>query len=136
MIELQRSGFAVVTSKDAAELIIEGTLLNVYSNDSAPIQQFYSADHVAGTSRRYEATLFRQFDLNVLMNIQAIRARDQKVIWQTSLSGTKTYRGSELTKQGVRSSNVLYNQSRRAQTIKLIAQEMMQEAFDRFTETF
>lgn len=136
MQELQRSGFAVVTSKDAAELIIKGTLLSIYSNDSSPIPRFFTADHSAGTSRAYNATLFRSFDLNVQANLKAIRARDQKLIWQTSLNGRKTYRGSELTKQGVRSSNVLYNQSRRAQTVKLIAQEMMQEAFDRFTETF
>ena len=134
--ELQRSGFAVVTSKDAADLIIEGTLINIFSNDSSPISRFFTADHGAGTSRPYNATLFRSFDLNVQADLKAIRARDQKLIWQTSLNGRKTYRGSELTKQGVRSSNVLYNQSRRAQTIKLIAQEMMQEAFDRFTETF
>jgi hypothetical protein len=134
--ELQRSGFAIVSTKEAADLVLSGTILNVFSVDGAPITRFFEEDHAAGTSRRFEATLFRQFNLSVQASLKATRSRDDQVIWQTNLRGQKSYRGAEVTRQGARSSNVLYNQSRRAQTVKLIAQEMMEEAFDRLTENF
>jgi hypothetical protein len=133
--QLERSGFSVVTSADRAEIIFKGSILSVISLDGAPQQEFYNENN-GKVGDKLPTTYFRNYALRVLTNLKAVRSRDQKVVWQTDLNGYKDYQGSYLTKQGVRSSNVLYNHSRRKQTMKLLAQEMMKEAFDRLTENF
>lgn len=135
--ELVRSGFSVVTSPNMAELVLKGSILRVTNYDGGQIQNFYAEDHANKTAPvKLPATYFTSYAMSVMTNLKAVRSRDQKVIWQANLAGYKNYLGASLTKQGIRSSNVLYNQSRRKQTMKLIAQELMQEAFDRLTEKF
>lgn len=146
MRELERSGFAIVTSKNAAELMITGEIIstNVVSAGSEPgfVSQNYVSDtdtvqdETLNTHTNYNASFFTIFILSATANIRAVRLRDQQVLWRTNISGSRTYRGSRLKKQGLRSSNVLYNHSRRKQTMELIANNMMSEAFDRLTENF
>lgn len=142
---LERSGFAIVSTKDSAELHIKGTILDVLSLDSLPANRnFYKNNYVTDAQGNvtstsadvYTAHYFTVYNMRVSANLQAVRTRDKQMIWQTSLSGEKSYRGSVLKKDGIRSSNVLYNQSQRKQTMELIAKDMMQEAFDRLTENF
>lgn len=142
---LERSGFAIVSTKDSAELVLKGTIIDVMSIDSLPAnpnfyQNSYTTDAAgnvtSSSAQRYRAHYFTVYNVRVSANLQAIRTRDKQMIWQTSLTSEKSYRGSVLKKQGIRSSNVLYNQSQRKQTMDLIAKDMMQEAFDRLTENF
>lgn len=141
--ELQRSGFVSVTSIDRAEVVLEGAILRISSSgggQNPPSEPIFfeenNGNNPTGTLTPIEATYFQVYNLNAVISLKAVRSRDEQVIWQTTLNGARSYRGALLTKQGVRSSNVLYNQSRRKQTIKLIAKEVMQEAFDRLTENF
>ena len=144
MVELERAGFIAVTSKNAAELILEGTVLNITSNPGSITVPFRQVNHVGSAQQcenadgicTYDAPYADLYILNVSANLRAVRAVDKSVVWQTSISRSKNFRGALLTRQGVRSSNVLYNQSRKKQTIQLIAKDMMREAFDRLTENF
>lgn len=134
--ELERSGFVIVTTKNQAEVIIQGTILEVLNVDSASQPDFFAVDYQNMSAQGYSASFFTNYSMVVASNLKAVRSRDEQVIWQTNLRGQKDYRGSLLKKQGIRSSNVLYNQSRRKQTMALIAEDMMREAFDRLTENF
>ena len=134
--ELQRSGFIIVTDKSSAEVVINGTILGVLNTGAGSFSTFYKTDHIAKKSAPYSASMFTEYLLTVSANIRANRTRDDKMIWQTFLRNQKNYRGPRLKKDGLRSSNPLYNQSTKKQTIKLIANEMMSEAFDRLTENF
>lgn len=134
--ELERSGFAVVSSKDAAELVIKGQLVNINQQGSGSRPGFYNQDFTSGTTQAYTASFNTFYYLTVTANISAYRSRDKQLVWQTSITGGQLYRGANLKTQGIRSSNVLYNQSRKKQTMKLIAKTMMGEAFDRLTENF
>ncbi len=134
--ELQRSGLLLVTTKEAAEVILEGAIISVESANSGSEPGFVSINKETNLPETYLASYFTNYSLRVSTNLKLIRSRDKHVIWQTNVLGNKAYRGSLLKKQGLRSSNVLYNQSRRQQTMKLVAQDMMQEAFDRLTESF
>ena len=137
MTELERSGFSIVTSEDSAELVLKGTILSVTNSDSGQISgAFYKTDHVNLNAESYDASLFSVFRMNVTVNLKAIRSRDKRAVWHSTLTGGNFYQGAALTQQGVRTSNVLYNQSRRQQTMKLIAKEMMNQAFDQLTENF
>lgn len=139
--ELERSGFALVTSKHNAEIIIQGSVLSaaVIGSGSSPnfvAKNFSSATPSERTSTNYTASFFTSYSVTIVANLKAVRSRDEQTIWQTSVRGLKSFQGARLKKQGVRSSNVLYNQARKKQTIKLIAREMMSDAFDRLTENF
>ncbi len=140
-MELERSGFVIVTTKEKAELILEGDIIIVDNKGISTINSFQAkdfsnADPIQRTSTKFQASMFNGYSVQVVTNLKAIRTRDDQSIWQTSLKGQQNYLGARLLKQGVRSSNVLYNHSRKKQTIKLIAKDMMNEAFDRLTENF
>ena len=134
--EFARSGFAVVTSKNLAEVIVSGQIVSLGLQGGGAVGGFISTDYSNGTSQLYNAQLFTLGLANIVANLKLKRARDDKLIWQTSITGEDVYLDSLLKRQGVRSSNVLYNHSRKKQTVQLMAQAMMNEAFDRMTENF
>lgn len=128
--EIERSGFAVVTDKHSAELILSGSILSVTFTGSA------SATGSGAFPDNPTASLFTNYVFNAMTTIKVRRSSDNKVIWTTNVTGTSNYQSSNLTQAGLRSSNPLYNQSSRKQTAKIVAKNMMTEAFDRLTETF
>ena len=134
--ELARSGFAIVTSKDTAELIIKGNIIALDVAGGGATKGLVANDFQNNVSSQFDAFFFTLQNIGITTNIKVYRSRDEQLIWQTAVKGQDVALGSLLRRQGVRSSNVLYNQSRKKQTIKLIAQRMMNEAFDRMTEKF
>ena len=134
--ELELSGVASLTTKDRAELIITGDIINVTSLDSGSQPTFFKIDYETKQALPYRAPLFTLYKMQVKVNVKAIQAKDKTVLWQSFVHGEKTYRGSQLTKQGIRSSNVLYNESRRKKAMEAIAKEMMKDAFDLMIQDF
>ncbi len=134
--EMERSGFVNVTQKEKAELIITGHIINITNLDSGSQPTFFQVNYETRQALPYKAPMFTIYKMQVNTNIKVIQASDKKVLWQTMIRGEKTYRGSQLNRQGVRSSNILYNESRRKQTMRKIAQDMMEEAFDLLVENF
>ena len=134
--ELQRSGFVVVTEKDSAEVVIDGLILDVLNSGSVSIPTFHEVDNINKEAKSFQASMFTEYLLTVSANLKVRRTRDNKVIWQTYLQNQRGYRGPLLKKDGLRSSNPLYNQSTKSQTMRLLAKDMMAEAFDRLTENF
>jgi hypothetical protein len=138
MQELQRSGFAIVTNKNNAELIIKGDVLSAEVTGGPSEPTFEAKDFAAPTptTRRYSAQYFASYSLRLSVNLRAIRSRDKKLVWQSTINGADSFRSARLRRQGLRSSNVLYNEARKKQTVRLIAQDMMNRAFDQMTENF
>ena len=134
--KLEQSGFINITSKDKADLIIRGHIINVTSLDSGSQPTFFKVNHEIKKAQPYRAPLFTIYKIQVKANVKVIQVNDKKVLWQNLVEGERTYRGSQLTKQGIRSSNVLYNKSRRKKTMKIIAKDMMEEVFDLLVENF
>ena len=134
--ELERSGFITLSPKQQAEVIITGHIIDVTNLDSGSQPTFFQIDYNTRQATPYRAPLFTVYKIRMTVNLKATGAHDKKVLWQSLVHGEKSYRGSQLSQQGIRSSNVLYNESRRKQTVKWIANDMMREAFDRLTENF
>ena len=139
--ELQRSGFAIVTNRNQAEVIIKGDVLaasvmGTASESSFKSRDFSNSDPTLRTTRNFQAPFFITYNLKMMANVRAIRSRDKQLIWQSTLSGSQTFQSARLRAEGLRSSNVLYNEARKKETIKLVAKEMMSDAFDRLTENF
>ncbi len=137
--ELERSGFAIVTSREMAELVVKGSIVaaSVVGSGSDPTFRAKDfSDPTEKTTTNFSASFFPTYTFTATANVKAIRSRDKQLVWQTNVSGSQTYQSARLKRQGVRSSNVLYNQARKKETIKLVAKQMMSDAFDRMTENF
>lgn len=139
--ELERSGFALVSKKDVAELIIQGDVINAEVRGGLSNPKFEAKDYSGNSaatrsSIEYSASYFTSSSIRISVNLRAIRSRDKQLIWQTTVSGADSFQSARLKLQGIRSSNVLYNEARKKETIKLIAERMMSDAFDRMTENF
>ncbi len=139
--ELERSGFAIVTDESIAELVIKGDILSADVVGAASSPNFNSIDYSGTTPATrenipYSASFWTSYTVNLAVNLRAVRSRDKHLVWQSTISDSDSFQSSRLRRQGLRSSNVLYNEARKKQTIKLLAKEMMTDAFDRLTENF
>lgn len=129
--QIERSGFATVTEKSSAELILSGTILSVTFTGNSSV----TGKELFGENNK-SASLFTNYVFHSTATIKARRSSDDEVIWSTTIDGSTNYQSSKLTQEGLRSSNPLYNQSSRKQTAKLVAKDMMDEVFNRLTENF
>lgn len=141
-LEFERSELAQVTSKDGAQVIIEGIIgtisyrPTVQTDDTkeeigSPI---VTADNVSPLPKD---TAFNQaYGVDVGVTIIARKVSDNKILWRSSFTKTRTFQAALLGAPGVSNSGPIYNQDIREITIAAIADDMMSEAHDRMTENF
>lgn len=122
--EFERSKVARVTERSEAQIVLEGRIASVTYTHGGPSPIL---DGVILTN---------SYTINIIVNIQLIRASDRKILWTGDFKGERTYSPPFVTLPGVNSVNPLYNLSARRQNINIMAQTMMAEAHDRITENF
>lgn len=127
--ELDRSQ-VFVTKKDQAEAIIEGVIETVNFVSGAQ-KSADSSNHLPPGS-----VLNAEYRILVSTRLQIRRIQDQKILWSARFSGEKSYPAPQVEAATVNSVNSLYNHSAHHQTIKLMAHEMMAEAYQQMTENF
>ncbi|MBK9294797.1 MAG: LptE family protein [Oligoflexia bacterium] len=139
--EFERSRLATVTSKEHAQIIIEGFIKSV--------------DYVGGSPTKYDekeglqtptnsntnplpkgTTLFKSYTASLVVQLVAKKVSDNTIIWTGDFSSSKGFSGALIGSPQYNYANPLYNQSARVQTIEKQAKEMMLEAHDRMTENF
>jgi hypothetical protein len=126
-----RSQVARVTSKDTSPLLLEGTIEKI---DVIPGSAF---THTDGLSTLPDgAVLTTDYRLVVATKITLKRKSDDKVVWEGTFQGEKSYQAPRIGTAVVNSANATYDHSVRMETISAIADEMMAEAHDRITENF
>lgn len=126
-----RSQVARVTDKDSSPLILEGTIVKI---DVIPGAAVTSS---GGLSTLPEgAVLTTDYRLVVTTSLKLKRRSDDRIMWQGSFQGEKSYSAPRIGTALVNSANATYNHSVRMQTISAIADDMMTEAHDRMTENF
>ena len=136
--ELKRSGFAFVADRNQAELVITGRIMMMdYSGTSttAGFQTFPDPDD-NNRVRTFNASLFTRYLLSAVAHVKVLKTVDNSVVWQSTFRGSKNFLAPSITNAGVRSANPLYNQSIRDENVRVVANEMMNEAFDQLTESF
>jgi len=127
--ELSKSGLGTYTSRENADIIIEGTIHAIGYLGKTPVR-------VAET----EQALFTEYQTQLTVLVRAIDPTTndptKKELWQGQVMGEKNYKAPQVTTYGLRTANPLYNQSARRQLVRAIAKEVAAEAVTRMTENF
>jgi hypothetical protein len=128
--EIDRSRSAHVTSKQRADVAVEGTIQTVKYVPGAQKSSASTNNLPANT------VLTAEYRILITTLIRVRHLSDNRILWSASFSGEKSYISPQVESAVVNSVNSLYNHSAHHQNITLMAQEMMTEAFQQMTENF
>jgi TolB-like protein len=124
--ELERSQVAQVVEQKNATVSLLGTVEDV---------QYVSAG--ASNVGLPTGTLLNVgYRILVRVSLKLVRNSDGQPIWSSTFLGERSYAAPRVLNENLNSSNALYNQSTRIDNIKLIAQDLMLEAFSQMTESY
>jgi len=130
--ELRRSGLLSVKGEANADGYFQGKILDLSTRGSATTSGFENADGTPIPG----AALHTVWTINCTIEISLYSLPERKRVWTSTFRQRSSYRGPSLKKFGLRSSNALYNQSLKEQNVRALASELIEEAFDKMTETY
>lgn len=130
--EFERGRVGRVAAKSDAQTTLEGTIDNVVYGISLPVE----GGKEGGAFLPPGTILNTEYRINLQTTLRLRRNSDQKVLWEGTFNGERSYQAPQIGIEGVNSSNATYNQSARYQNIQLMATDLMNEAHNRITENF
>lgn len=131
-LEALRSNVARVENEEAnAEAILQGTIasITVIADDS-----ILEAENDTYLPKR--SVLVQQYKVSVSVDLSLKKKGSNAVLWSGNFQQTKNFTAAQITLPVINSSNPLYNQSAKRQTLDALSKEMMQAGFDRMIENF
>jgi hypothetical protein len=142
--EFERSHLATVTSKNDAQVIIEGVITKsefvggapTNRDDTAGLQTPNVLDPNYPNPLPVGTTLNRSYSSNLVIKIFARKVADNSVLWQGEFTSSRSYNAPLIGSPQFAFSNPIYNQSSRISTVEQQAKDLMAEAHDRLTENF
>ncbi|USN46070.1 MAG: LptE family protein [Pseudobdellovibrionaceae bacterium] len=132
--EFVRSKVAEVTSKDQSQAVIEGIITEIAYKPVAQKKGGDSEDRV--TQLPSDTVLTTEYRIEVSATVRLRQKSDNQIIWQGGFKKEKTYSAPQIGLEVVNTANPLYNHSARHENIRLMAKDMMAEAYGRMTENF
>jgi len=125
--ELQRDRFSKVVNKEEAQVILEGELTDIRYVQGSVL----SDDKLA--RRNYMVSDYRVY---VIVAMRLKRVSDQKLLWSGTFQGEKQYPAPQVTTEGLDTANPNYNHGARLQNLKILARDVMTQAYINLTENF
>tara|TARA_B100001248_G_scaffold219808_1_gene175434 strand:+ start:3378 stop:3929 length:552 start_codon:yes stop_codon:yes gene_type:complete len=125
--EIARNPKSNVTSQEYAEVVLEGEI----SNLSLQGEGLASLPNLPT-----ETELNSSYRMDIIVHLRLRRKSDQEVIWTKSFSGQRTFASAKITSFPANSANPIYNYSAVHEKLKVIAQQMMSQAYLSLTESF
>jgi hypothetical protein len=146
-MEFERSRLARVTSKNDAQVILEGTItatsytggVSITGGDqsSKEIRTPYPVDGAANTNPLPQGTfLNKEYYTTVTVRLVARKVSDNSVLWEGDFSSQRQFFAPLIGTPGINTANPLYMNTSRQETVARIAKDLMSEAHDRLTENF
>ncbi len=131
--EIERSRLGQVTDREESQVIIEGTLNSVELIKGSEV----SRDTGGNFAELPEgATLAREYRVIVRSTILLRKTSDMSVLWTSSFTGERRYPAAIVTRQVINTVNPLYNQNAQIESIRIVARDLVAEAFEQMTENF
>ncbi len=133
--EALRSRTAYIENNEAdADAILQGTVtsIDVLADESV-------ADTRTRTAYPYlpdGSVLALQYKVIAVVDLVLKKRGSNIVYWSGNFKQTKNFPAAQITLPVINTSNSLYNQSAKRQTLDALSKEMMQAAFDRMLEKF
>lgn len=131
-VEALRSQFVTIKNEEnQAEGVLQGrvTSVDVIADESV----------IEAKNTLYmptETVLATQYRVSVVIELVLKKAQTSTVLWRGNFVQTKSYSAPQITLPAINTSNSLYNESAKRQTLNDLSKEMMQAAFDRMVENF
>lgn len=134
--EFSRAPKIQIADKDVAPVSVEGLIDRIQYVLEATV--IGTGDDTVGEipALPENARLTTKYRIYVTVRLAVKRNADGKILWSGSFRNERGYLAPQIGTQSINSANALYNQSARLQNAKLIAKEMMAEAYNRMTENF
>lgn len=129
--ELQRAQIGRITTRDEAQVTLEGTIESVNFVPAEKVEGVPSVNLLPANT-----VLTTKYQVLLQTTLRLRRNSDQKILWQGTFQGERYYFTPKIGEPGLNSVNALYNQSARYENIQAMAVEIMAEAHDRLTENF
>lgn len=117
-----------------SEAILKGTItsIEVLANDSV-----VEADKNTEAIYMPQGTILaKEYKVTVDVQLELKKINSKEVLWSGTFRQFKNYSAPQITLPSLNTSNSLYNQSAKRQTLESLSKEMMQAAFDRMLENF
>lgn len=124
--EIERSNIAKVMPAEKTDVSLLGEINSV--------RYVSSGSQTQGLPKGTALNLGYRVLVNVTLRM--VRNSDKAQIWSQSFLGERSYSAPRVYMENLNSSNALYNQSSRIDTINVIAKDLMLEAFNLMTESF
>lgn len=126
--ELQRDQFSKVVGKEDAQVILEGELAGIQYVQGSPL--------VDDKLKNRKVFLVADYRIYVTVIMKLKRVSDQKLLWNGTFQGEKQYPAPQVTTEGLDTANPNYNHSARLQNLKILAKDVMTQAYINLTENF
>ena len=130
--EIERARVGKITDKSDAQVVLEGTVDSVRYVGGNTV----SNAEKGGKMLPNNTVLNLQYRILLTTTLRLRRAADQKILWEQSFNGERSYDTPQVAISGLNSVNATYNHSARYQNIQQMASDMMTEAHSRLTENF
>ncbi len=132
--EFERGRVGRVTSVNDAQTTLEGSIDSVNYGVSTQVEAGKEAGKAAFLPPH--TLLNTEYRIFLVATLRLRRNSDQKVLWESSFNGERSYLAPQIGSEGINSANAVYNQSARYQNIQAMATDLMNEAHNRITENF
>lgn len=130
--QIERSGMARTTSKELAPATLLGTIDKIEyqitgtKNLESENRPNLPKNSVAPTG----------YNIILTVSLALVKNSNGQVLWRSRFTDERVYTAPKIYLEHLNTAFSLYNQSARHQTIALMADDMMQEAYERMTENF
>ncbi len=114
-----------------AEAILQGTIISIETLAGDSVIESSANPYLASGT-----VLATQYALSVNIFLELKKKDSSLVLWSGNFKQSKNYTAAQITLPVINTSNSLYNQSAKRQTLDALSKEMMQAAFDRMLENF
>ena len=131
--EALRSRVATLENNESdAEAILQGHIvgIEILAGDSTVIEPSKDDFLPDGT------VLASQYTMTVDVFMELKKKGSNAVLWSGTFKQAKNFSAAQITLPVINTSNSLYNQSAKRQTLDALSKEMMQAAFDSMLENF
>lgn len=128
--ELIRADFVRVVPQKKAEVVLEGTVVQVNYEVGG------SVTNESLTTLPANTVLNSSYAMTLTVQLNLRRVSDQSIIWSGQFSGTRTVWAAQIGTSGLNSANPIYDYSAKQYAISELSKTMMAEAYSRMTEGF
>ena len=128
--EFERGRVGRVATRNEAQTTLEGSIDSVNYVVTTQVNKQYAA--FLGQNM----LLNTEYRILLTTTLRLRRNSDQKVLWEGTFNGERSYLTPQIGQEGINSADAVYNQSARYQNIEAMASDLMNEAHNRITENF